>query len=177
MSSLDLLFAAIAVVAAGSGVLAVTSRQVVHAALWLVVSLGSLAGAYLVLGAEVVALVQLLVYVGAVVVLVLFALMLTRAPIGNSGDLDHGVPQRIGSAVVGLGVTVLLASALLRAYGGQGVDVARDRGDATSVGEVLFASWVLPFELLSVLLLAALVGALVVSHDDPDIPGRTAERR
>jgi NADH-quinone oxidoreductase subunit J len=87
------------------------------------------------------------------------------------------VPQRIGSAVVGLGVTVLLATALLRAYGGRQVDVAPGRGDATSVGEVLFASWVLPFELLSLLLLAALVGALVVSRDDPDTRDRTAESR
>ena len=57
-----------------------TTRHVVHAALWLVVCLGAVAGCYLVLGAEFVALVQLLVYVGAIVVLVLFALMLTRAP-------------------------------------------------------------------------------------------------
>ena len=76
MSGLDVLFLAVGLLTAGSGVLAVTSRQVLHAALWLVVALGGLAGCYLVLGAELVALVQLLVYVGAVVVLVLFALSL-----------------------------------------------------------------------------------------------------
>ncbi len=176
MTALDALFIALAVLAAGSGLLAVTSRQVVHAALWLVVTLGTLAGCYLVLGAEVVALVQLLVYVGAIVVLVLFALMLTRAPIGTGDRSDHpishGLPQRIGAAVVGLGITGLLAAVLLRALSGPGfsttIDVQRERGGSGRVGEVLFAWWVLPFELLSVLLLAALVGALAVSRGGDD---------
>lgn len=165
MTGLDVVFAALAVLTAGSGLLAVTSTQVVHAALWLVVTLGTLAGCYLVLGAEVVALVQVLVYVGAVVVLVLFALMLTRAPIGASRELSHGLPQRIGAAVVAVGMTVLLATTLLQALGGGPVEVDPRRGSAETVGQVLFADWVLPFELLSVLLLAALVGALVVSRD------------
>ena len=164
MTALDVLFAALAVLAAGSGLLAVTSRQVVHAALWLVVCLGTLAGCYLALGAEVVALVQVLVYVGAIVVLVLFALMLTRAPIGVSDELDHALPQRIAAALVGGATTGVLAWALLVAFGGQQVRIDAGRGDAATVGEVLFASWVLPFEVLSVLLLAALIGALVVSR-------------
>lgn len=164
MTALDVLFGALAVLAAGSGLLAVTSRQVVHAALWLVVTLGTLAGCYLVLGAEIVALVQVLVYVGAIVVLVLFALMLTRAPIGASDELDYPLPQRIGAAVVGGGTAGVLGWALLEAFGAQQVRIDAERGDAETVGEVLFASWVLPFELLSVLLLAALVGALVVSR-------------
>jgi NADH:ubiquinone oxidoreductase subunit 6 (subunit J) len=176
VTALDVLFIALAVLAAGSGLLAVTSRQVVHAALWLVVTLGTLAGCYLVLGAEVVALVQLLVYVGAIVVLVLFALMLTRAPIGT-GDrgahpISHGLPQRIGAAVVGLGITGLLAGVLLRALSSPDfsttIEVQRERGGSERVGEVLFAWWVLPFELLSVLLLAALVGALAVSRGGDD---------
>ncbi|HET8983875.1 MAG TPA: NADH-quinone oxidoreductase subunit J, partial [Pedococcus sp.] len=94
MTSLDIAFAAVGTVAAASGLLAVTTRHVVHAALWLVVCLGAVAGCYLVLGAEFVALVQLLVYVGAVVVLVLFALMLTRAPIGPNDEVTTGVAHR-----------------------------------------------------------------------------------
>ena len=87
MTALDTAFAATALVAVAGGLLAVTTRHVVHAALWLVVALLGVAGSLLVLGAELVALVLVLVYVGAVVVLVLFALMLTRAPIGP--DLEH----------------------------------------------------------------------------------------
>jgi NADH-quinone oxidoreductase subunit J len=163
VTALDGVFTALAVLTAASGLLAVTSRQVVHAALWLVVALGSLAGVYLVLGAEVVALVQLLVYVGAIVVLVLFALMLTRAPVGPD-DVDAPLPQRVGAAVAGGALAALLAATLLAADPGATVRVRAERGYAASVGEVLFGSWVLPFELLSVLLLAALVGAIAVSR-------------
>ncbi|GAB2685260.1 NADH-quinone oxidoreductase subunit J family protein [Thalassiella azotivora] len=170
MSGLDVAFTGFGVLTAGAGLLAVTSRQVVHAALWLVVALGGLAGCYLVLGAEVVALVQLLVYVGAVVVLVLFALMLTRAPIGAVTDLDHGPARRVGAAVVAAALAALLAAALLQALGGAPLDADPARGSARSVGEVLFAWWVLPFELLSLLLLAALVGALAVSRREDGEP-------
>lgn len=165
MSGLEVLFGALAVLTGGSGLLAVTSPKVVHCALWLVVSLGGLAGIYLVLGAEVVALVQLLVYVGAVVVLVLFALMLTRAPIGASRELDAPLPQRIAAAAVGLGLAGVLGSALVLVAGDTVITVDADRGAAGPVGQAVFGAWLLPFELLSVLLLAALVAALAISRD------------
>ncbi len=107
MSGLDVMLSACAVLTVVSALLAVTSTRVVHAALWLVVALGAMAGVYLVLGAEVVALVQVLVYVGSVVVLVLFALMLTRAPTGASTDLDSPRPVKVLAAVVGLATAVL----------------------------------------------------------------------
>ncbi len=163
MTGVDVLMAAFGVLALASGLLAVTSRQVVHAALWLVVSLGAIAGLYLLLGAEVIALVQLLVYVGAVVVLVLFALMLTRAPTGPSADLDSPLPVKVLAGVVGAATTVLVGSALLAADPGL-VERRPERGEALPLGEVLFANWVLPFELVSVLLLAALVAAVAVSR-------------
>ena len=168
MSAADLIFAAFAVVGAGSSVLAVTSRHVVHAALWLVLALGALAGVYLVLGAEVVALVQLLVYVGAVVVLVLFALMLTRAPIGVRDDLDAGKGRRVVAAVAGVATAGLVGGTLLVAIGAVGgggaVDPDRAAGLARPLGRAIFTGWVLPFELLSVLLLSALVGAIAVAR-------------
>ena len=119
MTSLDILFGAVGLIAAASAVLAVTTQQLVHAALWLVVTLGTLAGCYLILGAELVALVQLLVYVGAVVVLVLFALMLTRAPMGRSPEHSSSAVQRAAAAVIGAGTTALFASVLLPALGGE----------------------------------------------------------
>ena len=91
MTAVEVLFCLLGVVAVGSAVLVVTTQQLVHAALWLVVTLGALAGCYLLLSAEFVAWVQVLIYVGAVVVLLLFGLMLTRAPIGR---LDR--PGRVG---------------------------------------------------------------------------------
>lgn len=167
MTSRDVLFALLGVLAASSGVLAVVSRQVVHAALWLVAALGALAGCYLVLGAEVVALVQVLVYVGAIVVLVLFALMLTRAPIGRSADLDAPWPQQVAAAVLGAATTGLLGTVLLLAVRGKQIDVDPARSAAQPLARSLFGSWVLPFELLSLLLLAALVAALVLSRERP----------
>jgi len=162
MTTLDILFAAVGLITAASAILAVTTQQLVHAALWLVVTLGTLAGCYLILGAELVALVQLLVYVGAVVVLVLFALMLTRAPLGPSPDQSISGVQRIAVALVGAGTSALFASVLLPALGGQlrPVRTATTAGIATQ----LFGAWVWPFELLSVLLLMALIAALAVSR-------------
>ena len=130
MTTRDLVFDCVGLITALSAILAVTTRHIVHAALWLVVALGTLAGCYVILGAELVGLVQLLVYVGAVVVLVLFALMLTNAPIGPSHEID--TPR------------------WLRAVG--------------AVRAAIFGTWVWPFELLSVLLLVALIGAFAVSR-------------
>jgi NADH-quinone oxidoreductase subunit J len=162
MTSLDILFGAVGLITAASAVLAVTTQQLVHAALWLVVALGTLAGCYLILGAELVALVQLLVYVGAVVVLVLFALMLTRAPMGRSPEHSSSAVQRIAAAVIAASTTALLASVLLPALGGE-VLSART-GDTKAIATQLFGAWVWPFELLSVLLLMALIAALAVSR-------------
>ncbi|WP_137120637.1 NADH-quinone oxidoreductase subunit J family protein [Segeticoccus rhizosphaerae] len=168
MTTLDVLFTAVGVIAAASAVLSVTTRHVVHAALWLVVTLGTLAGCYLVLGAELIALVQVLIYVGAVVVLVLFALMLTRAPVGPSAEHDTGPVQRVAAAVVAAGTTALLAGVLLAALGGRTVQI--HGGSTTELATQLFGRWVWPFELLSVLLLVSLVAALAISRlrADPD---------
>lgn len=159
MSGLDVLFLAVGLLTAGAGLLAVTSRNVLHAALWLVVALGGVAGCYLVLGAELVALVQLLVYVGAVVVLILFVLMLTR---------QGGVPaaaataHRVAAGLVGAGTTVVLGGALLTAFGPGQVELVGPSG--TEVATAIFGTYVWPFELLSGLLLLALVAAVAVAR-------------
>lgn len=169
MTTADVLFTLIGLVCAGSAVLAVTSRQLVHAALWLTVSLGSLAGCYLVLGAELVALAQLLVYVGAVVVLVLFALMVTRTPTTRSRELSAGVLQRATAAVVSLATAALLSAALIVAFADT---PARTAGTGTvELAHDLFSTWVWPFELLSLLLLIALVTAFATYR----LPGPTGE--
>jgi NADH-quinone oxidoreductase subunit J len=164
MTARDVLMVADCLLAAAGAVLAVTTRQVVHAALWLVVTLGAVAGAYLLLGAELVALVQVLVYVGAIVVLVLFAMMLTRAPIGVRADVSASVLQRISAAVAGLATAALVGGALMTAYGGRRIRIEATRGQSNPLARSLFSSWALPFELLSLLLLAALVAAFALSR-------------
>lgn len=164
MTTADLVLGLLAAASVGAGVLVVTTKQIVHAALWLVVSLAALAGCYVVLTAELVAWVQILVYVGAVVVLMLFAVMLTRAPIGRSVDLD-GSPVAAGLVAVTTAVTLVVL--LVKAFGDVTVDLhAAPPGNGEVIGSALFRSWVLPFELLSLLLLAALVGAVVLTRDD-----------
>lgn len=161
MTAYDVAFGAFGLLAVASGLLSVLTRHVVHAALWLVVALGAVAGCFLVLGAEFVALVQVLVYVGAIIVLVLFALMLTRAPIGPSPDHSTSGRHRALAALVSAGLTALLLAVLLPLTGDP---VARGVTDTTTLGRDLFAVWVWPFELLSLLLLTALVAALAVSR-------------
>ncbi len=173
---MDLVLLAFAALAVAAALACVLSRQVVHAALWLVLALGGVAGVYLVLGAEVVALVQVLVYVGAVVVLVLFALMLTRAPIGISADLDAAGPRRLVAAIAGLATTLLLGGTLLVAVGTSTVVVDGATGSPAAVGRAIFTGWVLPFELLSVLLLAALVGAIALARSRRPVDVEADER-
>jgi NADH-quinone oxidoreductase subunit J len=155
------LFAVAGAVAVVAAVLVVTSRRIVHAALWLVVALGAVAGCFGALHAEFVALVQILVYVGAIVVLVLFALMLTRAPTNPLPSLTTG---RSPFAAVLAGVlAVVLGTGVVIAFGNQKIEPV-PAGSATDVGTAIFRTWVLPFEVLSVLLLAALVGAIALSQ-------------
>lgn len=178
MTLVEVLFAGLAVVTLASGLLVVTTRQLVHAALWLVVCLGSVAGCYLLLSAEFVAWVQVLIYVGAVVVLLLFGLMLTRAPIGRSSDLDAPAGQRLLAALVALGLATVVVAVSVDAFAGEDIALgdAAVAGTSTAAGSAIFRSWVLPFEVLSVLLLAALIGAIVLSRRDiaPSVPPPSA---
>ena len=89
-TGVEIAFLLVGIATLGAAVITVTTRQLVHAALWLVVALGGLAVEYLLLTAEFIAWVQVLIYVGSVVVLLLFGLMLTKAPIGRSPDADSG---------------------------------------------------------------------------------------
>ncbi len=158
----DVFFTIIGFICAASALLAVTTRQLVHSALWLMVSLAAVSGCYLVLGAELVALVNLLIYVGAIVVLVLFALMLTRAPIGRSTEHDTSLTQRALALVLCAAISALLAAVLLSGLGAGRVRVSA--GSTHDLAAAIFGPWVWPFEMLSLLLLAALVGALVVAR-------------
>src|SRR5918911_1013812 len=109
MTVADVLMLGLGAVAVGAGLRVVRTPHLVRAGLWLVVTLGAVAGLYLVLAAELVAWVQVLLYVGAVVGLLLFAVMLTPAPIGVSADLDRRRwPGVLVGGAAGLGLATLL---------------------------------------------------------------------
>ncbi|MGH2573460.1 MAG: NADH-quinone oxidoreductase subunit J family protein [Actinomycetota bacterium] len=149
----------------------VTSHNVVHAALYLVVTLAMVGGVYLLVAAEFLAWVQVLIYVGAIVVLLLFSLMLTKAPIGREA-LDN--QQRGLAAVVGVGVLAGLAYLIQDSFGGERIELEPAR--TAEVGASIFRDFVLPFEVISVLLLAALIGSVVIARKD-EAPEQRPERR
>ncbi|MFW6720966.1 NADH-quinone oxidoreductase subunit J [Streptomyces sp. MAR4 CNY-716] len=163
-TGVEIVFLLTGLVTLGAAVITVTTRQLVHAALWLVVALGGLAVEYLLLTAEFVAWVQVLIYVGSVVVLLIFGLMLTRAPIGRSPDADSG-NRWVALGVAGA-AAVLLVTLVVDAFRTTWIDLDEPKGTTDLLGASVFRHWVLPFEALSVLLLAALVGAIVLSRKD-----------
>ena len=160
----EVVFWVLAVGMAGAALRVVTSSNVVHAALYLVGTLMGAAALYVLLLAEFVAWVQVLVYVGAIVVLMLFGLMMTRAPIGKA-NFDNN--QRLLAAITAGAIFGVTTAIMLDAFDGQKIALADQDGTKTrSVGEAIFSSYVLPFEVVSVLLLAALVGAVVIARRD-----------
>ncbi|MFE0459994.1 NADH-quinone oxidoreductase subunit J [Kitasatospora sp. NPDC058965] len=161
-TGVEIVFLLVGLVVLGAAVVSVTTKQMVHAALWLVVALGGLAVEFLLLTAEFVAWVQVLIYLGSVVVLVLFGLMLTKAPIGRSPDADS--KNRWVALGVALAAAATLVTLVVDAFRTSWIDLGAGGGSAAVTGASLFRHWVLPFEALSVLLLAALVGAIVISR-------------
>jgi NADH-quinone oxidoreductase subunit J len=160
---------------AGASVLAalrlVTTKNVVHAALYLVVVLSSVGAIYVLLFAEFVAVVQILVYVGAVVVLFLFGIMLTRAQLGRDTNVDND--QRGIAAVAGLFLVGVLTYALIDFFGTDKLP-EQDLSEAAlnaergtrAVGDSIFSTYLVPFEAIGLLLTAALVGAIVLARRD-----------
>ncbi|MDI5965018.1 NADH-quinone oxidoreductase subunit J [Streptomyces sp. SL13] len=164
-TGVEITFVLVGLITLGAALVTVTTKQLVHAALWLVVALGGLAVEYLLLTAEFIAWVQVLIYVGSVVVLLLFGLMMTKAPIGRSPDADSD--NRWTALAVAVLAAATLVWVVVDAFRSTWVSLGGAAQGSTEVtGEFLFRQWVLPFEALSVLLLAALVGAIVLSRRD-----------
>jgi NADH-quinone oxidoreductase subunit J len=156
-------FAVIAAVGSISAIAVVTARNVVHAALYLVVALLSVGATFLLLGAEFAGWVQILIYVGAIVILFLFGLMLTKAPIGRD-TLDNA--HRWVGLLVAAGVFAGLVFLIQDAFPLDAPQFEVFRATTGAVGESMFRDFVLPFEAISFLLLAALIGAIVLARKD-----------
>lgn len=161
----NVFFLVIAIVSVAAALKMVTTQNVVHAALYLLVVLAGVAAVYVILGAEFAAATQVLVYIGAILVLLLFGVMLTRARIGADPDLDH--PQKWVGALVSLAMAAVLGYSLWEAYSND-AKLADDRlvQRTDAVADTIFSTYIVPFEAVSVLLLAALIGAIVVARRD-----------
>ena len=144
----------------------VTSRNVVHSVLFLVLALAASAALFLLVGAEFVAWTVVLVYIGAVIVLFLFGIMITRAPLGHETQLSHSTQTKVGAAVVSLAVFALISITAIEAFNGV-EEFAATPTRTGEIGLVMFQRFVMPFEVVSVVLLAALIGGIVLARRDP----------
>jgi NADH-quinone oxidoreductase subunit J len=157
-------FAIVAIALAYSGLRVVTSQNVIRAALFLVGALAATAGLFVLLSAEFVALTLVLVYIGAVIVLFLFGIMITRAPLGREVALDH--PNRAVAAAVAIALFGVLAWGSIQAFGATQITEVGEATSTAVLGQALLGRFVVPFEVVSFLLLAALVGGITLARKD-----------
>ena len=165
MSGLEIIFLVTAIATLGAALMVVTTPNLIHATWWLVVALFGVAVVFVLLNAPFLAVVQVVVYIGAIAILMIFAIMLTRHVMKDSGpqvNASWPLAALLGvSLFIGLGVLFANSEAanMTLPYLSPEADLI------SSLGQSLVSpnAYVLPFELASVLLLAALVGAIVVA--------------
>ena len=164
MVAQNIFFGILAAIVAISALRMVKTRNIVHAALYLVAVLAGLGALYVLLTAEFVATTQVLVYIGAVMVLFLFGIMLTKAPLGNVMEMT-GRQWPLAAVVAALlgGVTIY---SLVDRFGSERLNTDGPIYRTADVSDEVFSTYIVPFEAVSVLLLAALIGAIVLARKD-----------
>lgn len=158
-----LAFLVMALIAIGGGVLMINLTKVIHMVIALVFTFLSIAGLYILLSAEFVAVVQVLIYSGAITIIMLFGIMLTRH--NDSTTVKIGYLRNI---LTFLGIAVFAAMVYLGVYDLQLGEQATTlhENNTEQIGIALYSEYIIPFELTSVLLLVALVGAIVLAKKD-----------
>jgi NADH-quinone oxidoreductase subunit J len=156
------LFVITGLMAVGAAVKVVTEKNAVHAALFLILNIISLAVIYLLLGAEFVAAIQVIVYAGAIMVLFLYVAMLSGEAATPEGP-DRLAWQRRIAVGAGLILAALIYRAAAESGQGHAVSIGAIGGSPAEVGRLLFTRYALPFEIASLLLLIAMVGAIALA--------------
>jgi len=158
----DVLFVLFAAVMLGSALLVVTLRDIIRSGLAMIVCFGSLAGIYVLLGSPIMAVTQVLVYVGAISVLVLFAIMLTQTKSGPARLVFQ--TQWWAAAIAAIAIVIILAVVV----GSTDWQASAERASAATqvVARLLFDEYTLPFEAVGVLLLAAVIGGVFLAKRD-----------
>ncbi len=164
-------FALLAAVALGSAVMMLLSKNAVHSALWLVLNFATVALFFLWLGAPFIAMVQVTVYAGAIMVLFLFVIMLLGAELVKQ---ERNVLRNQPLWTLFLAVLFVGLAAFFFLSNGVGpappafteAAAARAFGDPQAIGRTLFTDFVLPFQVAAFLLIAGLVGAIVLTRDE-----------
>ena len=160
MTGESIAFYGLAFMLVGASILAVSVRNIFHAAMYLILALFAVAGFFVLLNAEFLAAVQVLVYVGAVAVLVIFAVMLTTR-IADARVKAHN--EQVGAGLV---VAIAMFLAIIMAMWSTSWPISDARpaiDNVRTLGRMLMTKFVLPFEIASVLLLAAMIGAIVIA--------------
>jgi NADH:ubiquinone oxidoreductase subunit 6 (subunit J) len=162
----DALFWILAAVMLGAAILVVTMRDIIRCGLAMMVAFGALAGIYVVLGAPLIAAAQVIVYIGAISVLILFAIMLTQTKSAPSRLVfqTQAVPAAISSIVIAIVIALAIGAT------DWGEVPERIRVATNAMSQVLFNDFVLPFEIVSVLLLAAVIGGVFLAKREPGGP-------
>jgi NADH-quinone oxidoreductase subunit J len=162
----DALFWVLACLMVISGLMVVTMRDIIRCGLAMIVCFGSLAGIYVLMGATLIGAAQVIVYIGAISVLILFAIMLTQTKDAPSRLVfqTQAVPAAIASVVIAVIIALAVAST---DWGGVAQRIAYTAND---ISTELFQDYVLPLEIISVLLLAAVVGAVFLAKREPGGP-------
>ena len=156
----SVLFFLLAVGVVGAGIAVVTLRNIIHSAVAMMVCFGSLAGMYALLGAPIVAAAQVLIYLGAISVLILFAIMLTQA-----GDANLPAPfhrQLPIAVVIALAIVGLVGWAVVQTDWAVAAEPVVAGVEAIAVA--LFTDYALPFEIISLLILVAIIGAIFLAR-------------
>ena len=163
MTADALAFWALAVVLVGSALAVVLTKNLFHAVLWLALGLTGTAGVFLLLDAEFLAAVQLLLYAGGIVTIVVFAIVVTERLVG---ERISQTSRRIGAAAVVAGglLAVIVNTVARRPLPVERPPMAEDL--TRIIGDMVLTRFVLPFELLAVLMLAALMGAIYFARPD-----------
>ena len=162
----DALFAVLAMVMLVSALLVVTMRDIIRCGLAMIVCFGSQAGIYVIVGAPLLAAAQVIVYIGAISILILFAIMLTETKDAPSRLVfqTQAVPAAIASIIIAVVIALAIAATDWGALP-ERVHLATD-----AMSRVLFSDFVLPFEVVSVLLLAAVIGGVFLAKREPGGP-------
>ncbi|SDW41817.1 NADH-quinone oxidoreductase subunit J [Marininema mesophilum] len=167
LSGESIAFFVLSMMAIGGGIMMINSTRVVHMVLALAFSLLSIAGIYVLLHAEFLAVVQVLIYTGAISILMLFGIMLTKHKV----DEEDGWSGRLGHSLLSfLGVGALFAIVMGVIYRTPfaGKVAATKSFTVEALGKSVFKQYVIPFELTSILLLVALVGAVILAKKEAD---------
>lgn len=175
MDIATLVFWIVAFVLVGSALLVVMQRNIVHSALALILVFAMASGIYVLLDAEFIAIVQILIYAGAVAVLILFALMLTRTDNIQTNSNPNNKQWWLAlpiCALIGAGIifaTTVSPHAVANTGNGAG-QLPVNINNVVRIGQLLYSpttySYVLPFEIASLVLLVAIIGAIVIARED-----------